>query len=296
MTASHLKKRRSDWRELTQDALFILAGVVIASFALKNFLVPNHFFDGGVTGVSLLVHELYDFDLAIVIMLFNLPLVIISYFSVGKSFAMKTFISVVLLGIALTVIPNYPVTTDKLLISIFGGVFLGIGIGMVMRAGAALDGIEVLALYTLKRTSFTITEIILGINIIIFTIAALEFGIETALYSILTYFAATRSIDYVVEGLQAYTGVTIISGKSEDIKHELVNNLGRGITVYKGERGFLPGNFEVSTDCDIIFTVITRLELRKLHNLVHNVDPQAFIFANTIKEASGGIIKRRHKH
>jgi uncharacterized membrane-anchored protein YitT (DUF2179 family) len=165
-----------------------------------------------------------------------------------------------------------------------------------MRAGAALDGIEVLALYTLKRTSFTITEIILGLNILIFTIAALKFGIETALYSILTYFAATRSIDYVVEGLQAYTGVTIISAESEAIKYELVNSLGRGITVYKGERGFLPGNFDVSADCDIIFTVITRLELRKLNNLVHDIDPRAFVFANTIREASGGIIKRRHKH
>ena len=122
------------------------------------------------------------------------------------------------------------------------------------------------------------------------------YGIESALYSILTYFAATRSIDYVVEGIQAYTGVTIISGKSEVIKYQLVNNLERGITVYKGERGFLPGKFEFSSECDIIFTVINRLELRRLKNLVYEVDPQAFVFANTIKEASGGIIKRRHKH
>ncbi len=282
--------------ELLQDAFFILFGVALASFALKDFLVPNHFFDGGVTGISLLVHELYRFNLAIVIILFNLPLILISYFSVGRSFAIRTFISVVLLGVALTLMPSYPLTADKLLISIFGGVFLGTGIGLVMRAGAALDGIEVLALYTLKKTSFTITEIILGINILIFTVAALSFGVETALYSILTYFAAARSIDYVVEGLQAYTGVTIISGKSEIIKYELVNNLGRGITVYKGERGFLPGNFDVSADCDIIFTVITRLEMRKLKNLVYDVDPKAFVFASTIKETSGGIIKRRHKH
>ena len=246
--------------------------------------------------MSLLVHEIYHFNLAIVIVLFNLPLIIISYFSVGKVFAFKTFISVILLGIALVLVPNLALTEDKLLISIFGGVFLGVGVGLVMRAGAALDGIEVLALYTLKRTSFTITEIIMGINIFIFTIAAMRFGVETALYSILTYFAATRSIDYVVEGLQAYTGVTIISGESEAIKYELVNKLGRGITVYKGERGFLPGNFDVSADCDIIFTVISRLELRKLNNLVHDVDPKAFVFASTIKEASGGIIKRRHKH
>jgi uncharacterized membrane-anchored protein YitT (DUF2179 family)/HD superfamily phosphodiesterase len=282
--------------EIIQDVLLMLVGVVFAGYALKGFLVPNHFFDGGITGISLLVHELYFFNLSIVIVLLNLPFIVVSYFSVGSRFAFRTLISVVLLGICLALLPDVAVTNDKLLISIFGGVFLGIGIGLIMRAGAALDGIEVLALYTLKRTSFTITEIILGINILIFSVAAFKFGIETALYSVLTYFSATRCIDYVVEGIQAYTGVTIISGKSELIKYQLVNDLGRGITVYKGERGFLPGKFEISADCDIIFTVITRLELRKLKNLVYNVDPNAFVFANTIKEASGGVIKRRHHH
>jgi uncharacterized membrane-anchored protein YitT (DUF2179 family)/predicted metal-dependent HD superfamily phosphohydrolase len=282
--------------DLIQDILLMLVGVVFAGYALKGFLVPNHFFDGGITGISLLVHELYHFNLAIVIILLNLPFIVVSYFSVGSRFAFRTLISVVLLGICLTLLPDVAITNDKLLISIFGGVFLGIGIGLIMRSGAALDGIEVLALYTLKRTSFTITEIILGINILIFSVAAFKFGIETALYSVLTYFSATRCIDYVVEGIQAYTGVTIISGKSELIKYQLVNDLRRGITVYKGERGFLPGKFEISADCDIIFTVITRLELRKLKNLVYNVDPHAFVFANTIKEASGGVIKRRHHH
>ena len=184
----------------------------------------------------------------------------------------------------------------SLIVAVFGGAFLGIGIGLVMRAGAALDGIEVLAFYTMKRTSFTITEIILGINIIIFSFAALKFGIETSLYSVLTYFAATKTIDYVVEGIQAYTGMTIISAKSEEIKHQLINNLGRGITVYKGERGFLPGKCDVSVDCDIIYTVVTRLEMRKLKNLIYEIDSEAFVFANTIKEASGGIIKSRVKH
>ena len=184
----------------------------------------------------------------------------------------------------------------SIIVAVFGGAFLGIGIGLVMRAGAALDGIEVLALYTLKRNSFTITEIVLGINIIIFSIAALKFGIETSLYSVLTYFAATKTIDYVVEGIQAYTGMTIISAKSEEIKHQLINNLGRGITVYKGERGFLPGKFDVSAECDIIYTVVMRLEMRKLKNLIYEIDSEAFVFANTIKEASGGIIKSRVKH
>jgi uncharacterized membrane-anchored protein YitT (DUF2179 family)/HD superfamily phosphodiesterase len=282
--------------QLLQDLLLTIIGITIAAVALKLFLVPNHFFDGGVTGISLLIHESYHFNLGLVILILNLPLIIISYYTIGKRFALRTLLSVILLGIALLLIPNTAVTADKLLICIFGGAFLGIGIGLIMRTGAALDGIEVLAVYTLKKTSFSIAEIILGINIIIFTVAGFRFGIETALYSILTYFTATRCIDYVVEGLQAYTGVTIVSGKSEIIKYQLVNNLGRGITVYKGERGFLPGKFEVSTDCDIIFTVITRLELRKLKNLVYDVDPKAFVFASTIKEASGGIIKRRHSH
>ncbi len=283
-------------RQLIQDMLLTLLGVTIAGVALKLFLAPNHFFDGGVTGISLLVHEVYGFNLGLVILLLNLPLIVVSYFSIGKRFAWRTLLSVVLLGVALLLIPNTAMTDDKLLIAVFGGAFLGIGIGLIMRTGAALDGIEVLAVYTLKKTSFTISEIILGINIIIFTIAGFRFGIETALYSILTYFTATRCIDYVVEGLQAYTGVTIVSGKSEAIKYQLVNKLGRGITVYKGERGFLPGKYHVSAECDIIFTVITRLELRKLKNLVYDVDPKAFVFANTIKEASGGIIKRRHSH
>ena len=279
-----------------QDFIFIVLGITIAGVALKLFLVPNHFFDGGITGISLLIHEVYHFNLGMVILVLNLPLIIVSYYSIGKRFAVRTLFSVMLLGVCLLLIPNYAMTADKLLISIFGGAFLGIGVGLIMRTGAALDGIEVLAVYTLKRTSFTITEIILGINIIIFTLAGFRFGIETALYSVLTYFTATRCIDYVVEGLQAYTGVTIVSGKSEAIKYQLVNKLGRGITVYKGERGFLPGKFDVSADCDIIFTVITRLELRKLKNLVYDVDPKAFVFANTIREASGGIIKRRQAH
>jgi uncharacterized membrane-anchored protein YitT (DUF2179 family) len=293
---AHLHKKSNTYYQLAQDGVLIMLGVVIAAFALKGFLVPNHFIDGGITGVSLLLHQTVGFNLSIITFVLNLPLIIISYFTISHKFAFRTFVSVALLGICLLFF-SYPViTSDKLLISIFGGFFLGLGIGLTMRAGCALDGVEVFALYTFKRTSFTISEIILGINVLIFAIAALQFGIETALYSILTYFTASKTIDYVVEGVEAYTGVTIICGHSEVIKQRLVNELGRGITVYKGERGFLPGNFEVSSQCDIIFTVITRLELRRLKNLVKEIDPQAFVFASTIREASGGIVKQRHAH
>jgi uncharacterized membrane-anchored protein YitT (DUF2179 family)/predicted metal-dependent HD superfamily phosphohydrolase len=278
------------------DFLLLMMGVIVASLGLKLFLVPNHFFDGGVTGMSLLIHEIMGINLALVTFCLNLPFIIVGYFSVSKHFAWKTLMAVTLFCFFLLIVPASAATTDKLLIAIFGGAFLGVGIGCVMRTGAALDGIEVLALYTLKKTSFSIAEIILGINIIIFSIAGFFFGIETALYSILTYFTASRTINYVVEGLQSYTGVTIISANSEEVKNKLVNTLGRGITIYKGERGFLPGKFEEKMDCDIIFTVITRLELRKLTNIVTEIDEKAFIFASTIREAKGGILKRIHKH
>jgi len=278
------------------DFVIILAGVIITAFGLKGFLVPNNFFDGGITGISLMIHEFFHINLAYVIVAVNIPFVIISYFSINKGFAIKTLFAVTLLGICL-LYPGFPtITDDKLLISIFGGFFLGIGIGLTMRAGCAVDGIEVLALYTLRRSSFTISEIILGINIIIFSFAALHFGPKTALYSMLTYFIASKTIDYVIEGLEAYTGVTIISGKSAELKHRLVNEMGKGITVYKGERGFLPGKFEFHEECDIIFTIISRLEMRKITNLIQEVDPKAFVFASTIKEASGGIMKKRHVH
>lgn len=289
-------KSPSGYINTVSDFFLIILGVISAGFALKGFLVPNKFFDGGISGISLLIHELYHWKLPVVIIVVNLPFIVASYFTVSKSFAIKTFISVLLLDLCLLYVPYPIITSDKLLISIFGGFFIGLGIGLTMRAGSALDGIEVLALYTLKRTSFTITEIILAINIVIFGLAALKFGIETGLYSVLTYFTASQTINYVVEGIEAYTGVTIISGESEAIKYRLVNELGRGITVYKGERGYLPGEFEISKDCDIIFTVVTRLELRRLKNLVYQSDPKAFVFANTIKEASGGVVKKLHKH
>jgi uncharacterized membrane-anchored protein YitT (DUF2179 family)/HD superfamily phosphodiesterase len=289
-------KKKPTISKFLDDAILILLGVTLSGFALKGFLVPNQFFDGGVTGISLLIHELYHFDLAYVILIVNLPFIIFAIFIVNWNYALKTLFCIILLSIFFVYIPYPIITSDKLLVAIFGGFFLGAGIGLIMRAGSALDGIEILALYTVRRSSFTISEIIMAINIVIFLVAAISFGMEVALYSMLTYFTATKTIDYVVEGIEAYIGVTIISGKSEIIKDRLVNEMGRGITIYKGERGYLPGQFGLHADCDIIFTVITRLEIRRLKNLIEEVDPNSFVFANVIKEAAGGIIKRRHIH
>src|SRR6202000_581537 len=282
--------------ESIKDATYIVSGILIYGFALKSFLVPNAFFDGGVTGISLLIHELYHINIAVVIVTANIPFIIMGVFQVNSRFAWKTMAAIIGVGICLQFI-NYPViTSDKLLVCIFGGVFMGTGIGLAIRGGCALDGIEVLALYTLKKSSFTVSEIILGINVIIFSIAAFKLGLPTALYSIITYYAASHTINFVIEGLEEYTRFTIISGHSEEIKEKLVMDLGRGITIYKGERGFLKDSFEVSHPVDIIFTVVTRLEIRRLRNIVQSIDPKAFMFTGTIKEAAGGVLKKRARH
>jgi uncharacterized membrane-anchored protein YitT (DUF2179 family) len=280
------------------DIVYVTAGILFCGFALKGFLIPNHFFDGGITGISLLLHEIYHWNIGYVIVLANLPFVILSKYLVNRTFAFKILIGIIGLSLCLLFIPFPQITSDKLLVAIFGGVFMGVGIGLAMRGGYALDGVEVLALYTGKRISFTTSEIILGINIVIFLIAAFNLGLPTALYSILTYYSASRAISFVVEGVEQFTGVTIISGESENIKEALVMTLGKGITIYKGERGFLKDSYNSSQPCDIVFTVVTRLELNRLKKIVHEVDPKAFVFTNIIKETAGGggVLSRKTRH
>lgn len=282
----------SGLRDKVKDYLYILFGVFFAAFGIHGFLAPNKFLDGGVTGISLFIHETYHWPLSILIVCANVPFILIGWQLVSRHFALKSLIAVSLLGLLLQFVHFSHITSAPLLVSVFGGFFLGLGIGLGMRGGCAIDGIEILALYTWRKIGMTMSEIILGINVIIFLLAALAFGLETALYAMLTYFIATRTIDYVVEGLEEYTGVTIISGHSDLIKEKLVVEMGRGITIYKGERGFMKNSFDVSHDCDIVFTVITRLEVRKLRNVVHQIDPNAFVFTSAIRETAGGVLKR----
>ncbi|MFL9835266.1 YitT family protein [Chryseobacterium terrae] len=278
------------------DIIYLVLGVISASFALKSFLVPNHFLDGGVTGISLLLHEVYHWNLGVVLLVLNLPFIILAYFQIGKHFAIRSFLTILLIIISIFFVPFPEVTHDKLLVAMFGGFFMGIGIGLSMRGGGTFDGMEVLALLTFKKSSFSITEIILGMNVIIFIIATVYLKFETALYAIMTYLVASQITKYVIEGIEAYTGVTIISGNSEEIKKALVLTMNKGITVYRGERGFMKESFEQSQDADIIFTIVTRLEVRKLQNIVRSIDPKAFIFTQTVREPQGGIVKEIVKH
>lgn len=291
-----MKKVKHGHPPTVEEMIYMVLGVLSAAFGLKGFLVPNQFIDGGITGVSLLLHEIFHIKLGLLIILINIPFMVMGSIQVNRYFAFKTLASIILLAVALDYIPIPVISQQKWLDSIFGGFFIGLGLGLSMRGGSALDGIEVLALYTLKRSSFTISEIILAFNIVIFLIAASHFGIDTALYAMVTYYIAYRTTDYVIEGLEEYTGVTIISGKSEQLKNALVLQMGRGITIYKGERGYLKESFDVRSECDIIYTITTRLEVRRLRNLVLKIDPNAFVFTNTIKEAAGGVLKRKVSH
>jgi uncharacterized membrane-anchored protein YitT (DUF2179 family) len=277
--------------QLLKDIILITCGVISACFGLKSFLIPNHFIDGGVTGISLLISTLSDWDLSYLIVIINIPFVILGYKQIGKKFAIKTSIAILALSLALLFLPFVPITHEKLLIAFFGGFFLGGGIGLAMRGGCVIDGTEVLALYISRNSQLTVGNIILILNIVIFAFAAYFLNIDTALYAILTYLSASNTIDFIVNGIEAYTGVTIISEKNEEIKHFIISNMKRGVTIYKGEGGYLE-----KKDIDIIYTVVTKLEMSKLQSEISQIDPDAFVVQQQIADIKGGVVKRQPLH
>ncbi len=278
-----------------KDALLIIVGVLSASFGLEGFLLPNDFLDGGVTGISLLINLLTDINLPILIIIVNLPFIWLAYTQVSKVFAVKTLIAIALLALSLTFIPFPIITTDKLLIAVFGGFFLGAGIGLSIRGGCVLDGTEVLALFISKKTILSVGDVIIIINVIIFSAAAILINIETAMYAMLTYLGASKTIDFLIHGLEEFTGVTIISEHSEAIRKVIIEKLGRGVTIFNGKRGFGKKG-QLNADLDIIYTVVTRLEIQKLTDEIANIDKSAFIIQQTINDVKGGMIKKLPLH
>jgi uncharacterized membrane-anchored protein YitT (DUF2179 family) len=287
----HLLSRRSA-RNNFFDILFIAIGIFSAGFGLKSFLLPNEFIDGGATGISLLLTRVTGISLSIFIVVVNLPFIALAYRIMGWGFTVKAILSIVGLALCLNFI-DYPlVTHDKLLVAVFGGFFLGAGIGFAIRGGSVLDGTEVLAIYLSRKGSATIGDIIMIINVMIFSTAVYFLGIESALYSMLTYLSASKTVDFLIEGIEEYTGVTIISHKSAEIRQVITEKLGRGITVYRGVGGFGKQGY-VNKDTEIIFTVVTRLEVSRLKNEISLIDEDAFIIMNSIKDTRGGMIKKR---
>lgn len=272
------------------NGVFILTGILSAGLGLKGFLLPSHFIDGGVTGVSMLVSALAGVSLPLLIVLINAPFVLIGYIHIGRLFALKSALAIGGLALALLFIPYPAATTDKLLAAVFGGFFLGAGIGLSIRAGGVLDGTEVMALILSKKMGTTVGDVILIFNIVIFSVAGIFLGLELALYSILTYFAASKTIDFLLHGIEEYNGITIVSARSDEIKAAILQDLGRGVTVYKGVGGL------TGAEHDILFCVVTRLEIPRIKTAVKTMDEHAFIAVHRISDASGGVMKRQVLH
>lgn len=274
-----------------KDTFLIIMGIFFASFGFKGFLLTNHFIDGGATGISLLLSALTGVPLYMLIICVNIPFIILAYNVLGKVFAVKTALAIAGLSLCLATVPFPNVTNDNLLVAIFGGFFLGAGIGLAVRGGAVIDGTEVLAIFLSRKLRRTMGDIIVPINIVVFSIAAYFLSVEIALYSMITYLAASKTLDFLVEGIDEYIGVTIVATRSEEIRMMIVNVMGRGVTIYSGKRGYSP--LGKSKDVDIVYTVITRTELGKLNEEIDKIEPNAFIVMNRVKETRGGVLKKR---
>ena len=271
--------------------IFIAIGVFSAGFGLKGFLLPNRFIDGGATGISLLLENITTLNLETLLVLINLPFIFLASKTINLKFAVRSIVAIIFLALVVHYIDYPTVTEDKLLIAVFGGFFLGLGIGMSMRGGSVIDGTEVLAIYLSRKLSLTVGDVLLLINIIIFSFGAYILSMEVALYAILTYLAAAKTVDFVVDGVEEYVGITIISEKHEQLRMMVTQKLQRACTIYSGKGGF--GKNGASKEKNIIYTVVTRLEIPKLKTEIDKIDKHAFLVMGIVKDIKGGMIKRK---
>jgi uncharacterized membrane-anchored protein YitT (DUF2179 family) len=273
------------------NGLLILLGIFSAGMGIKGFLLSSHFIDGGVTGISMLISMVSSTPLSIWIVVVNLPFVAVGYRQIGGAFALRSVLAIGGLSVVLATIPFPDVTPDLVLTAVFGGFFLGAGIGLAVRGGAVLDGTEIAALLISRQSHlFKVGDVILLFNVALFLVAMSVLGVDKALYSILTYVAAARTLDFVIHGIEEYTAITIVSRASGEIAAQIMANLGRGVTVYKGRGGL---SFE---DQDILYCVVTRLEVGRVKNIAQALDESAFITYHALADVQGGMVKHRGLH
>ena len=273
------------------NGLLILLGILSASMGIKGFLLSSHFIDGGVTGISMLISMVTGTPLSIWIVVVNLPFVALGFRQIGSAFALRSVLAIAGLSVALAIVPFPDVTPDLVLTAVFGGFFLGAGIGLAVRGGAVLDGTEIAALLISRQSHlFKVGDVILLFNVALFLVAMSLLGVDKALYSILTYIAAARTLDFVIHGIEEYTAITIVSRASGEIAAQIMANLGRGVTVYKGRGGL---SFE---DQEILYCVVTRLEVGRVNNIVRALDESAFITSHALADVQGGMVKHRGLH
>ncbi|SFV33567.1 YitT family protein [Thermoflavifilum thermophilum] len=289
------KVRKTLWQRIAKEALYLIAGIFSAGFGLKGFLLPGHFLDGGVTGISLLLRFVTGYPLSLLLVIINIPFVLMGYRQISRTFAIKSILGIIGLAICIELVHFPVVTSDKLLIAVFGGFFIGAGTGLAMRGGGVLDGTEILSVFVSRHTVFTVGDIIAVLNVCIFSVAAFVINVETALYAMLTYLSASKTVDYLVNGIEEYVGVMIISDHSEIIRRVLIHKLGKGITIYKGRKGMTRSG-QSTQELDIIYTVVTRLEVQRLNNEILQIDDKAFIVQTPVIDTKGGMIRRRPLH
>jgi len=290
-----MKIRLTKLRQICGSYILILMGILSAGMGVKGFLLSSRFIDGGVTGISMLIAEITGAPLSILIFVINIPFLLLGYKRLGMSFAIKSMASIAGLSLCLALVHFPDVTHDKLLTAVFGGFFIGVGIGLAIKGGAVLDGTEIAALLLSKQTQLLkVSDVILLLNVIIFTMALFFLGVESALYSILTYLSASKMVDFILNGIEQYTGITVVSIKGEAIR-SAITKMGRGVTVYEGKSGYGKDG-HVNDTRDIIFTVATRFEIPAIKRAILNIDPAAFIVQHSVDDTTGGLIKRKGLH
>lgn len=277
--------------KIAKIIFFICFGSVLMGVGIEEFLVPNKILDGGITGISIILSHLTGMKLGLFIFILNIPFFYIGYKQIGKTFALSTLLGITVLSVSTALLHDVPVfTTDPLLATVFGGMILGAGVGIVIRYGGSLDGTEILAIIVNKKLPFSVGEIVMFFNLFIFTSAGFVFGWNRAMYSVLAYFIAYKTIDIVIQGLDESKSVWIISENHKIVGDTILARLGRGVTYLNGEGAY------TGDDKKVIFCVITRLEEAKLKSIVEELDPQAFLAIANITEVRGGRFKKKSIH
>ena len=273
------------------NAALLTLGVFSAAMGLKGFLLSSNFIDGGVTGISMLLAKTSGVSLSVLLPVINVPFIIVGYRQLGRAFAVRSVLGIAALAAVLALVPFPDVTPDRTLTAVFGGFFIGAGIGLAVRGEAVLDGTEIAALVISRRADvFRVGDVILGFNIVLFLAAMSALGVEPALYSILTYLAAARTLDFVLHGIDEYTAITVVSPSNARIRDRITADLGRGVTVYKGYGGMS------GAEQDILYCVVTRLEIGRVKEIVREIDPQAFFVFHPLAGAEGGTFRIRRFH
>jgi len=268
----------------------ILIGIFLASLGLKLFLLPNGFLDGGATGIAILLSTLFKLDISLVLLIVSIPFLILAWFSLSKRIFFKSVVSIISLAFIIHFENFNSVTEDKLLIAIFGGLFLGAGIGLAIRNGAVLDGSEILGIFINQRLGISIGKVVLLFNAILFGITAFLLTLEVAMYSILTFIVTAKVIDLMIEGFEDYVGLMIVSEEVNTINEELIKVVGIGTTLYHGSGGY--GKRGARQTKEIIHTVINRIDIRRTYNLIETIDKDAFIIEFDVNNIKGGIYSK----